>query len=268
MLLANTVESAARAAGRPCLCLAMNPLLDRPACPASSLRAEHIVPAVRRCRRGRDRPRTRHQRRGAGRLRRAFGRARRRHRAPEPGLGAIEHLNAVADTPDWRAAYNAALPSGEFSTRSAPTRSCAPNTARSRRADRRVPRPARRKALPTRCGDFRPVRRRTTWRDRDRFAAIQDAQAELGPTFSSMPSTRPTASPTSPASRAGRVPADTRRACAPPPPPTGARDSRSRAHAELSAGDAVRADRSLRETLYRAYATGPASWPQSSTTAR
>lgn len=43
--------------------------------------------------------------------------------------GAISHLNSVADTPELRAAYNAALPRvTEFWTRLAPTSGCTPST--------------------------------------------------------------------------------------------------------------------------------------------
>ena len=101
--------------------------------------------------------------------------------------GAVSHLNAVADTPELRAAYNEALPKvTEFWTRlGADERlyakykavAASPQAARLSAA---APARARQRAARLRACAAPSCRARPS----ERFAAIQERQAELSQTFS------------------------------------------------------------------------------------
>ena len=96
--------------------------------------------------------------------------------------GVVSHLNGVADTPELRAAYNEALPKvTEFWTRlGSDERLYAKYKAiDSGHAQRRTA-PGAQERDP----QLRPGRRRTHGRGQDRFAAIQERQAELSQKFS------------------------------------------------------------------------------------
>ena len=149
-----------------------NPLLDLPAatsapapCPrlptsgpiTSSRRSTTCWPmptlGARACRRPRR----------AGRLRRGVGGARRRDRAPGPGLGHGRPSEAVADTPELRAAYNDNLPRSHrvLHRASAPTSACTPSTARSPRRRRSDSCAAATQGAGQRAARLRAVGRRT-----------------------------------------------------------------------------------------------------------
>lgn len=96
--------------------------------------------------------------------------------------GVVTHLNAVLDTPDLRAAYNAALPKvTEFYTRlGADSRLFAKYQA----IDPSQLEPEQRQALQNALRDFVLGGANLVGAARERFAAIQERQAELGQKFS------------------------------------------------------------------------------------
>ncbi|HEU4459333.1 MAG TPA: M3 family metallopeptidase [Methylibium sp.] len=96
--------------------------------------------------------------------------------------GAVAHLNAVADTPELRAAYTEALPRvTEFMTRLGADERL---YAKYKAIDREGLGPARRQALSNAMRDFVLSGAELHGADKERFAQIQTRQAELGQQFS------------------------------------------------------------------------------------
>ncbi len=96
--------------------------------------------------------------------------------------GAVSHLNSVADTPELRAAYNAALPKvTEFWTRLGADEQL---YAKYKQIDPAVLNAEQRKALDNALRDFVLGGAELQGQDRERFAAIQERQAEVGQKFS------------------------------------------------------------------------------------
>lgn len=100
--------------------------------------------------------------------------------------GAVSHLNAVADTPELRAAYNENLPKvTEFYTRlGADERLYAKYKALHQSPAAAILSPARRKALSNAMRDFVLSGAELQGADKERFAAIQARLAELSQTYS------------------------------------------------------------------------------------
>ncbi len=100
--------------------------------------------------------------------------------------GAVSHLNAVADTPELRAAYNENLPKvTEFYTRlGADERLYAKYKAIASGPGAAALRPARRRALANAIRDFVLSGAELTGAAKERFAQIQERQAELSQKFS------------------------------------------------------------------------------------
>jgi oligopeptidase A len=96
--------------------------------------------------------------------------------------GAVSHLNAVADTPELRAAYTEALPKvTEFMTRLGADERL---YAKYKAIGREGLTPARRKALGNAMRDFVLSGAELQGAAKERFAQIQTRQAELGQAFS------------------------------------------------------------------------------------
>ncbi|HSV71773.1 MAG TPA: M3 family metallopeptidase [Methylibium sp.] len=100
--------------------------------------------------------------------------------------GAVSHLNAVADTPELRAAYTEALPRvTEFYTSlGADERLYAKYKAVAQSAAAQTLNPARRKALSNAMRDFVLSGAELQGAAKERYAAIQARLAELGQTYS------------------------------------------------------------------------------------
>ncbi len=100
--------------------------------------------------------------------------------------GAVSHLNAVADTPELRAAYTQALPKvTDFYTQlGADERLYAKYKAIAGGPQADALNAARRKALSNAMRDFVLSGAELQGADKERFAAIQARQAELGQAFS------------------------------------------------------------------------------------
>jgi oligopeptidase A len=100
--------------------------------------------------------------------------------------GTASHLNAVADTPELRAAYTQNLPRiTEFHTRlGADERLYAKYKAVMQGAHAAGLNPARRKALDNALRDFVLSGAELRGADKERFAALQEAQADLSQKFS------------------------------------------------------------------------------------
>jgi oligopeptidase A len=100
--------------------------------------------------------------------------------------GVVAHLNAVADTPEWRAAYAEALPRVvEFHTHlGADPRLHAKYKAIAAAPHAAQLAPARKKALANALRDFALSGAELTGADRDRYAQLQDERASLGRRFS------------------------------------------------------------------------------------
>ena len=221
-----------------------------PTCRASTqIRPEHVAPGDRRP------ARRRRTRRSSASTSDAVPADYDAHRRPcstsrpsawrAPGARS-SHLNAVADTPELRAAYNEDLPQGRPSSTPAwaPTSACTPSTrpsptARRPRAERRAP--ARRST--TRCATSCSPAPSCRARRRRASPQIQERLAELSPDVLRARARRDrrlrllrdarTSSPACPPtwSQAARAAAQARR------------QGRPQAHAALSellAGDAVR----------------------------
>jgi oligopeptidase A len=173
--------------------------------------------------------------------------------------GAIGHLNAVADSPELRAAYNENLPAiTEFYTRlGADERLYAKYKAIDASPAAKVLTPARRKALSNAMRDFVLSGAELQGAERERYAEIQDRLAALGQSFSEhvLDATDGFSVYVSEAELDG-VPADTVAA------------TRAAAQAENRDGHKLTlhlptylplmqygTNRALREQLYRAYAT-------------
>ena len=181
-----------------------NPLLDFSGLPRfDDIRPEHVGAGRRRAaRRRRGGARARHQRRRAGRLRRAVGRAGRRHRAARARLGQRQppqrrgrHAGAARRVHREPAARSSTSTPG-----SAPTSACTPSTRRwpPTRARPSCPRRAARR-WPTRCATScssgAELRRRRESALRRDPGPPGRLRARSSP---STCSTRPTASPTTP----------------------------------------------------------------------
>lgn len=96
--------------------------------------------------------------------------------------GAVSHLKSVADTPELRAAYNAALPQiTEFWTWLALTNACTPNT---KRLTPTPSTPSNTRPTKTPYATLCWVAQNSICTARERFAAIQEEQATLGQKFS------------------------------------------------------------------------------------
>ena len=179
----------------------------------------------------------------------------RLHRA----WGAVGHLNGVADTPELRAAYNAALPKvSELSTRhAADERLYAKYKALAASPQAAGLNPARQRALANAMRDFVLSGAELQGEAKERFAAIQNRLSELAQAFSEhvLDATDAFSYFATEAELAG-VPADVISA------------TRSAAEAEGQAGHKLTLhmpvylpvmqyahDRALRERLYAAYVT-------------
>ncbi len=173
--------------------------------------------------------------------------------------GAVNHLNAVADTPELRAAYNACLPKvTEFKTRmGADERLYAKYKAIAQAPQAAQLNPARRTVLEHALRDFVLSGAELQGAAKQRFAAIQERLAELSQRFSEnvLDATDGFTHYASEADLAG-VPEDVVQA------------ARAAAHAEGREGHKITLhypsyfpvmqyahNRTLRETLYRAYTT-------------
>ncbi|GHC73174.1 oligopeptidase A [Pseudorhodoferax aquiterrae] len=96
--------------------------------------------------------------------------------------GAVSHLNAVADTPELRAAYNEALPRvTEFWTRLGADERL---YAKYKAIDAKALTPAQQQALRNAIRNFVLSGAELTGAAKERFAAIQERQAELSQKFS------------------------------------------------------------------------------------
>ncbi|KQP45644.1 M3 family metallopeptidase [Pseudorhodoferax sp. Leaf274] len=96
--------------------------------------------------------------------------------------GAVSHLNAVADTPELRAAYNEALPRvTEFWTRLGADERL---YAKYKAIDAKTLAPAQQQALRNAVRNFVLSGAELTGAAKERFAAIQERQAELSQKFS------------------------------------------------------------------------------------
>lgn len=96
--------------------------------------------------------------------------------------GAVSHLNAVADTPELRAAYNEALPRvTEFWTRLGADERL---YAKYKAIDAKALTPAQQQALRNAVRNFVLSGAELTGTAKERFAAIQERQAELSQKFS------------------------------------------------------------------------------------
>jgi oligopeptidase A len=96
--------------------------------------------------------------------------------------GAVSHLNAVADTPELRAAYNEALPRvTEFWTRLGADERL---YAKYKAIDAKALTPAQQQALRNAVRNFVLSGAELTGAAKERFAAIQERQAELSQKFS------------------------------------------------------------------------------------
>ncbi|MDO9199548.1 M3 family metallopeptidase [Rhodoferax sp.] len=96
--------------------------------------------------------------------------------------GAVSHLNSVADTPELRAAYNEALPKvTEFFTRLGADERL---YAKYKAIDAATLNPEQRQAHKNAMRNFVLGGAELAGADRERFAAIQERQAELGQKFS------------------------------------------------------------------------------------
>ena len=96
--------------------------------------------------------------------------------------GAVSHLNAVADTPELRAAYNDALPRvTEFWTRLGADERL---YAKYKAIDAKALTPAQQQALRNAVRNFVLSGAELTGAAKERFAAIQERQAELSQKFS------------------------------------------------------------------------------------
>jgi oligopeptidase A len=100
--------------------------------------------------------------------------------------GAVGHLNAVADTPELRAAYNENLPkvSAFHTALGADERLFAKYKALAASPEAGTLRPARKRALDNALRDFRLSGAELEGAAKDRFRANQEEQAELGQKFS------------------------------------------------------------------------------------
>ncbi|MFN5700225.1 MAG: M3 family metallopeptidase, partial [Betaproteobacteria bacterium] len=173
--------------------------------------------------------------------------------------GAVNHLNAVADTPELRAAYNACLPKvTEFKTHmGADERLYAKYKAIAQAPQAAQLNPARRTVLEHALRDFVLSGAELQGAAKQRFAAIQERLAELSQRFSEnvLDATDGFTHYASEADLAG-VPEDVVQA------------ARAAAHAEGREGHKITLhypsyfpvmqyahNRTLRETLYRAYTT-------------
>jgi oligopeptidase A len=166
--------------------------------------------------------------------------------------GAVSHLNAVADTPELRAAYTEALPKvTEFMTRLGADERL---YAKYKAIDRKGLAPARSKALGNAMRDFVLSGAELQGAAKERFAQIQTRQAELGQAFSEH---------VLDATDAWKLEVETLRLDGVPEDVLAATAIADRAgHHELSLHMPVylplmqyARDRRLRETLYRAYVT-------------
>src|SRR6478736_3620996 len=96
--------------------------------------------------------------------------------------GVVGHLNAVADTPELRAAYNEALPRvTEFWTRLGADERL---YAKYKAVDASQLNAEQRQALSNALRNFRLSGAELTGKAKERFAQIQERQAELGQKFS------------------------------------------------------------------------------------
>jgi len=173
--------------------------------------------------------------------------------------GSIGHLNAVADTPELRAAYNAALPKVTelFTRHASDERLYAKYKAVAHAPSAQTLNPARRKALSNAMRDFVLSGAELEGAAKERFQQLQELQAELAQKFSEhvLDATDGFAHYATEDDLAG-VPADVKQA------------ARSAAEAEGRDGHKLTLhfpsyfpvlqygeNRALRETLYRAHVT-------------
>ncbi|HUG21178.1 M3 family metallopeptidase [Piscinibacter sp.] len=173
--------------------------------------------------------------------------------------GSIGHLNAVADTPELRAAYNAALPKVTelFTRHASDERLYAKYKAVAQAPSAATLNPARRKALSNAMRDFVLSGAELQGAAKERFQQLQELQAELAQKFSEhvLDATDGFAHYATEDELAG-VPADVKQA------------ARSAAEAEGRDGHKLTLhfpsyfpvlqygeNRALRETLYRAHVT-------------
>jgi oligopeptidase A len=128
--------------------------------------------------------------------------------------GAVSHLNSVADTPELRAAYNAALPVvTEFWTRLGADERL---YAKYKAIDPAGLNTEQRRAHANAVRNFVLSGAELTGDAKTRFAAIQERQAELSQKYSENAWMRPTPSPTTPPSMKSAAYPKT---CSPPPRP-------------------------------------------------
>jgi len=165
-----------------------NPLLDTAALPRyGEIRPEHVVPAVEQLIAQAD----------AALERAVDAQTPAEYEALSATLdvaaerlgrawAAVNHLNAVADTPELRAAYTAALPKViDFHTRrGADARLYAKYKAVEANPKSAALSAPRRKALANELRDFRLSGAELTGSAKERYAQLQDRQAELGQKFS------------------------------------------------------------------------------------
>jgi oligopeptidase A len=172
---------------------------------------------------------------------------------------AANHLNAVANTPELREAYNANLGRvTEFHTRlGADERLYARYKAVAGGAAAASLSPARRQALAHAMRDFVLSGAELQGEARSRFAAIQERSAALGQQFSEhVLDATDGFSLTVPAERLDGVPDDVRQQTADAASAAGESGHRLSLHMPVYLPVMQYAtDRALRETLYRAYAT-------------
>ncbi|OYU26756.1 MAG: oligopeptidase A [Burkholderiales bacterium PBB2] len=165
-----------------------NPLLSTAALPAfASIRPEHIAPAVEQLLKEADAALTLATSEATPAdyeaLSASLGVATERLGA---AWGAVGHLNAVANTPELREAYNAALPAvTEFFTRQgSDERLYAKYKAIAASPSAATLNPARQQALKLWLRDFVLSGAELQGEAKTRFAAIQERSAELAQTFS------------------------------------------------------------------------------------
>ncbi|WIV99078.1 M3 family metallopeptidase [Kinneretia aquatilis] len=165
-----------------------NPLLSTAALPAfASIRPEHIAPAIEQLLKEADAALTLATSEATPAdyeaLSASLGVATERLGA---AWGAVGHLNAVANTPELREAYNAALPAvTEFFTRQgSDERLYAKYKAIAASPAAATLKPARQQALKLWLRDFVLSGAELQGEAKTRFAAIQERSAELAQTFS------------------------------------------------------------------------------------
>lgn len=173
--------------------------------------------------------------------------------------GAVGHLNAVANTPELRAAYNENLGRvTEFHTRlGADERLYAKYKAIVASPAAATLSPARRRALSNAMRDFVLSGAELQGEAKARFAAIQEAQADKAQKFSEhVLDATDGSTHTVPAERMAGVPDDIRQATREAAQAAGEEGHRLSLHAPVWVPVMQYAhDRALRETLYRAYVT-------------